>query len=176
MTDADAPLAVIGIGNILLGDDGFGPYVVELLHAQWDFPDSVALLDAGTPGLDLVSYLHGRQAAILVDAVTAVGPPGALRLYRGADLEKMAPQPRVSPHDPAVHEALQIAELAGDRPHVLLVGVIPQSTRLGVGLSAAVRDAASAASTIVVHELMVCGAAPTLRRKPLTPGAWWMRE
>jgi len=175
MSDADAPIAVIGIGNILLGDDGFGPYVVELLRAQWAFPDSVTLLDAGTPGLDLVTYLHGRKVAILIDTVTATGAPGALRLYRNADLAHLAPQARVSPHDPVVHEALQIAALAGDDPQVLLVGVIPLSTELGVGLSDTVRAAAAAASTVVVDELMACGVAPMLRREPMAADAWWIQ-
>ena len=135
----------------------------------------MTLLDAGTPGLDLVTYLHGREMVILIDAVSASGPPGELRLYRNGDLDKMEPQPRVSPHDPVVREALWIAELAGDGPRVLLVGVIPESTEIGARLSAPVHAAASVAGAVVIEELGRLGAAPQPRPQPSAPDPWWMR-
>ncbi len=176
MSDEKA-IAVIGLGNVLLGDDGFGPSVVELLRTAWCFPAAVALIDAGTPGLDLVNYLDGREVAILVDTVAAAGAPGELRLYRDGQLRDMPLQPRVSPHDPAVPEALWIAEFGGRAPRqVLLVGAIPASTELGLGLSVAVREAAGGAAQLVVRELERVGAAPAPRRRPLAPGSWWLDD
>ena len=172
----EASIAVIGLGNVLLGDDGFGPSVVELLRAGWQFPASVALIDAGTPGLDLVNYLDGREVVVLVDTVAATGAPGELRLYRGEELRGMPMKPRVSPHDPAVQEALWIAEFGGSGPRqVDLIGVIPAATDLGTGLSAPVREAACAAAVLVVQELTKHGAAPAPLRQPRSPDAWWMR-
>jgi len=176
-TDAEAPIAVVGIGNVLLGDDGFGPSVIELLRAGWRLPEAVELIDAGTPSLDLAGYLHGRAVAILIDAVAATGAPGELRLYRGDELRRLPPKPRMSPHEPAVQEALWIVELSGSGPRkVLLVGVIPQSIEPHPGLSPAVRASAAAAAELVVRELARCGAAPTPRRTPRMADAWWMRE
>lgn len=170
-------IAVIGLGNVLLGDDGFGPYVVELLRSGWDFPADVDVIDAGTPGLDLVTFLDGRECAILVDAVAAEGPPGELRLYSGEDLQRMPPKPRVSPHDPAVHEALGIVELAGRGPRrVVLIGAIPQSLELGAGITPAMHSAATAAADAVVAELAGVGAAPVRRAATAAPDPWWLRR
>lgn len=176
MITASARISVLGLGNVLFGDDGFGPFVIQSLRAGWDFPQNVCLVDVGTPGLDLVTYFQGTDMVFLIDAVGGSGVPGELRLYRGRELKQMQPKPRVSPHDPAVLETLLIAELAGDGPHdILLVGVIPRSLDLGVGLSAAVREAAAAASELVVRELANAGADPVPRHRPDTPDVWWMR-
>jgi len=172
----EASIAVIGLGNVLLGDDGFGPSVVELLRAGWNFPASVTLIDAGTPGLDLVNYLDGREVVILVDTVAATGAPGELRLYRGEELRCLPMKPRVSPHDPAVQEALWIAEFGGSGPRqIVLVGVIPAATGLGTGLSTPVREAARAAGVLVIEELRKNGASPAPLHAPRVPDAWWLR-
>jgi hydrogenase maturation protease len=176
---AEAPtrIAVIGIGNVLLGDDGFGPCVVALLQAGWEFPDNVTLVDAGTPGLGLVTFLDGCDVAVLVDAVGATGRPGELRLYRGEDLRNLPTKPRVSPHDPAVQEALSIVELGGRGPRaVRLFGVIPESHELGAGLSPPVRAAATATAVRVVEELTKFGAILTPRPEPRALEAWWMAD
>ena len=172
-TDAGAPIAVIGIGNVLLGDDGFGPYVVELLQSRWSFPSTVALIDAGTPGLDLVSYLLGREVVILVDAIAADGQPGELRVYSGAELQRLPLQPRVSPHDPAVQEALWTAQLAGFDPQVILIGAIPLATETGAGLSPTLRDTALDAAVLVVRELREHDIKVTTCRSQATPSLWW---
>lgn len=173
---ARARIAVVGLGNVLLGDDGFGPFVVELLRAGWDFPAGVELIDAGTPGLGLVTHLDDREVLLLVDAVGATGRPGERRRYSGDDLRTLPPKPRVSPHDPAVQEAIWITDLAGRGPRrVVLFGVIPASLNVGLQLSPPVRDAAAATAALVVHELAACGAPPVPRVNPPTPDAWWLR-
>jgi len=170
-------VAVIGLGNVLLGDDGFGPYVVELLRAGWEFPDCVELIDAGTPGLGLVTYLCDRDAVILIDAIVATGPPGELRSYRGSDLAAMPPQPRVSPHDPAVQETLAIAALSDHVPQsVVLIGAIAAATEVGSGLTAPLRAAARAAADLVVGEVARHAPAPRRRAHVPPPDNWWTRS
>jgi hydrogenase maturation protease len=172
---AEAPIAVVGIGNVLMGDDGVGPTVVALLRAGWALPPSVALVDAGTPGLDLAGHLHGRDTVILVDTVDG-GTPGDVRTYTGEELRRLPLAPRVSPHDPAVKEALWLAELGGRGPRrVLLVGVVPASTALGVGLSPAVARAAHEAVACVVAALAAAGVTAERSPAPIDAAAWWMR-
>lgn len=169
-------IAVIGIGNVLLGDDGLGPFVIELLRARWEFPENVVLIDAGTPSLDLIGHLQGHDAAILIDTVAAAGQAGEVRTYSGDALRSMPLSPRLSPHDPAVQEALCIADLAGTAPlDVLLVGVIPDSTEMGPGMTPPVYAAALEAASIVVQEVAQRGGAPQLRhpREPFRP--WWLQ-
>lgn len=173
--EQDAPVAVIGLGSVLLSDDGFGPNVVELLRAHWDFPDSVALVDAGTPGLALAGYLHRREIVILVDTVSGNGAPGELRTYRGEELRMLPLKPRVNPHDPAVQEALWIAELGGSGPRdVLLIGTIPASTEQGTSVTAPVRAAIILAANRVVEELTAAGVAVQRRATPRASQAWWI--
>ena len=171
---AVAPIAVIGMGNLLLRDDGFGPCVIGILGAGWEFPDSVELIDAGTPGLDLAGLLCERRAVIFIDSVAAKAAPGALRFYRDHELAgALALRPRVSNHDPALAEALAISRLVGGGPRsVLLVGAVPATVEVGVGLSAPVAAAAHAAATAVAATLAEWDAAPRRKRKGTRPWRW----
>lgn len=173
-----APFVVIGIGNVLLGDDGFGPNVIGILQAKWDLPATVELIDAGTPGLDLADILCGREAVILVDAVTTGGAPGKMCCYRDSDLDGvLALRPRVSGHDPALGDALAIARLAGHGPReLLLVGVVPESVEVGVGLSESVAAAADTAAAAVAAHLAQWTARPTRRKESASPAHWWARD
>ena len=169
-------IGVIGIGNVLMGDDGFGPYVVSTLQAACAFPADVDVRDMGTPGLDLTAYLAGLDALIVVDTVKAGGAAGELRRYTLADILRHAPQPRLSPHDPSLKEALLMAGLAGGGPRdVLLVGAIPARVGTGVGLSAAVRGAVPAAVDAVLAELERLGAPARRLRHAVPPQPWWER-
>jgi hydrogenase maturation protease len=169
-------LAVIGLGNVLMGDDAFGPTVIGALEAQYEFSPEVAVLDLGTPGLDLTPYLLGLDAAVIVDTVSASGAAGAMVLYRRDDILKAPPQPRLSPHDPGLKEALLTVAFAGDGPReVLLVGVVPGKVTTGIGLTAAVRAAVPGAVAEVVRELGRLGA-PAYARSPRSPlDLWWER-
>jgi len=173
-----APVAVIGMGNVLLGDDGFGPNVIGILAAQWEFPDDVELIDAGTPGLDLAGLLCGREAVIFVDSVAATAAAGKLRFYRDEELQgALVLKPRVSPHDPALAEALAIARLVGDGPRsVLLVGVVPETVDVGVGLTPAVAAAAHLAATAIVAEIKKWNSIPRRRPDRVRPTLWWMED
>lgn len=168
-------IAVIGIGNVLTGDDGVGPHVARVLEAAWELP-GVDVIDAGTPGLDLTTFLAGREAAVLVDAVKASGAPGELRTYDKATLLSRPPAMALSPHDPGVREALLNAEFMGAAPAtVKLVGVIPATVELGCRLSPAVRDAVPAAVAAVLDELRALGVAPSPRDPAGDPDLWWER-
>lgn len=173
-TTAVEPIAVVGLGNVLLGDDGFGPTVIEWLRARWRLPREVELIDAGTPGLDLASYLIERECVVLVDTVAATGEPGELRLYRGDELRRLPLKPRVSPHDPALGEALGIAELSGVAPReLMLVGVIPETVAASTQLSARVRQSVAAATTLVLAELARVGVNAEALPRPAAGPPWW---
>jgi hydrogenase maturation protease len=171
---ATRPVGVVGLGNVLMGDDAFGPWVVQLLLAEHVFPDEVSVHDLGTPGLDLVPWVTDLEALVLVDTVRATVPPGTLRLYRRDEILKHPPQTRLSPHDPGLKEALLTAEFAGRAPReVLLVGAVPEQTEMGVGLSAPVRGAVEPAAGEVLRELERLGYAAARREPPGRPQIWW---
>jgi hydrogenase maturation protease len=169
-------VAVLGLGNVLLGDDALGPYAVRLFESRYALPEQVEVLDVGTPGLDLLPYIEETEATILVDTVRSEAPPGTLRLFRRDEILKHAPRTRVSPHDPGLKETLLLLEFAGRGPReVLLVGVVPQRTVQGVGMSDPVRDSLPAVQAEIVRELERLGTPAIPRRYPLMPEIWWER-
>jgi len=172
-----ASISVLGLGNVLLGDDGVGPFVVELLRAAYELPVHVSVIDVGTPGLGLPAYLSESDAVVLVDAVSASGEPGELRFYRRDDLVRLPLKPRVSPHDPAVQDACCLVDLAGTAPRdLLLVGIIPAQQTLGAGLSEPVRRACEPAMAAVLQELARLGAPATPRATAAHPNLWWTSD
>jgi hydrogenase maturation protease len=170
-------IGVLGIGNVLMGDDGVGPYTVKLLEARYEFPEQVSLQDVGTPGLGISSVFSEYDALILIDAVSAKKNPGEVKLYRKNELVQVPLKPRVSPHDPALVEALLFAELSGKCPQeVVLVGVVPEVCELGCGLSAAVQAGVETAIGVVLVELEQLGAPVKMKARPDVPRIWWEKE
>jgi hydrogenase maturation protease len=169
-----ARIAVIGIGNVLTGDDAVGPHVVKVLEARFALPPDVQVMDAGTPGYDLTSFMADVEAVILIDAVKAKGGPGEVLVYDKEGLLKKAPMLAMSPHEPGVREALLNAEFIGVAPKVVrLVGVIPASVATGIGLSPEVRAAVPAAVAKVLKELEALGVRAVERTPPGEPDLWW---
>jgi hydrogenase maturation protease len=167
-------IAVLGLGNVLMGDDALGPTVVRRLAARHTFASDVSVMDVGTPGLDLTPFVSGLETLILVDTVKSGGPPGTLRTYRRDDILRNPPPQRVSPHDPGLKETLLTLEFAGLAPReVFLVGLVPGDTSMHAALTAAVRDGLAAVEAEVLRELERLGAPAVARPEPLAPDLWW---
>lgn len=167
-------ICLMGVGNVLMGDDALGPFLLKSLEAAWELPTNVTVLDAGTPGLDLTLFLDGFDALIAVDALQARGPPGEVRSYRRAELLAAALPIVVSPHEPTLREALLRLEVFGRCPKdVLLIGAIPESVATGTGLSAAVRLAVPVIQAQIIEELERLGAPARLRPVFQPADLWW---
>lgn len=163
-----------GIGNVLLGDDKVGPYVVHLLESQYEFDNDVELADLGTPALDLTHRIVGLQSLILVDSVASDDPAGTVVLYRKQDILRLAPAERLDPHSPALSECLLAAEILGAGPeNVLLVGVVGASYEPGQSLSVPVRQATANAIDAVLQEVHRLGHSAHKRSQPTLPAIWW---
>jgi hydrogenase maturation protease len=174
MIPPTARVGIVGLGNVLMGDDALGPTVVRVFESAYEVQEGVSVTDAGTPGLDLTPYLIDLDALILVDTVKSEGPPGALRLYRKEEILRNPPQPRLGPHDPGIKESLLTLDFSGRAPReVLLVGVIPGRVEHGVGLSEGVREAVPKACEAVAEELKRLGLPARPRSLPRCPDLWW---
>ena len=170
-------VAIIGIGNVLAGDDAVGPHVVRVFEARYALSEGVQVIDAGTPGYDLTAFLVDLDAVVLVDAVKAKGAPGELRTFDKAALLEKKPILALSPHEPGVREALLNADFMGVTPPVVrLVGVIPGGTATGIGLSDAVRAAVPGAVEAIARELGAIGVSLRERTPPVAPDLWWERR
>ncbi len=163
-----------GIGNVLLGDDGVGPYVARLLAARYEFEDGVEVTDLGTPALDLIDEISGRDAVILIDSVETEALPGTVHLYRKPDIMRQCPAVRMDPHSPALVDALLSADLFGIAPKdVLLVGIKPESYEAGCSLSKPVKASLDQVITEVLRELDRLGVEHRCRKHPAEPEVWW---
>jgi hydrogenase maturation protease len=158
MIDPRGPLLVLGIGNILLGDDGVGVRVVDAIRelvgrGEVALPSGTRLVDGGTRGRDLLPWLDEARAVLLVDAVDLDGPPGMVRVLRRPDLVP-TPTGGVATHSTGVGDLLTAARTAGVLPDaVAMVGVRPAALDTGLDLSEAVRAALPAAVATTIDEL-----------------------
>jgi hydrogenase maturation protease len=167
-------LLIAGIGNILLGDDGVGPYIARLLTAYYQFEEGVEIADLGTPALDLIDQISGRDAIILIDSIKVDCEPGTVLLYRKADIVRTSPAVRVDPHSPALIETLLSAELFATAPtDVLLVGVVGMTYDPGCRLSASAIAAVPKATVEIHNELKRLGVGYQRREHPASSGIWW---
>jgi hydrogenase maturation protease len=167
-------ICLMGVGNVLMGDDAIGPYVLKSLEAAFDFGPDVTVLDAGTPGLDLTLFLDGFDALVVVDAVQAKGKPGEVRSWRRAELLDKPLPIVMSPHEPTLREALIRLNMMGRCPRdVLLIGVIPARIETGAKLSSEVRRSLPIIEAQIMRELLRLGARPAPRAVPAVPDVWW---
>jgi len=145
---------VLGLGNVLMGDDGFGPYVARAFDEQYELGAGAEVLDLGTPGLDLTPWLADASHIIVIDTIRANEPPGTLRIYNKADIVRHVPFARVGPHDPGLKETLLTLQFAGRAPDtVTLIGAVPSRVAMGTALSDAVASAVPAALTAIIDQL-----------------------
>ena len=166
---------IIGLGNVLLGDDGFGPLAVEMFRCQYECGSNVEVLDLGTPGLDLAPYLYGMDLVVIADAVDAEEKPGTLCIYREDDLFGRRGALRLTAHDPGVQESLAQLRLAGHAPsELIIVGVVPESSSLGNGMSPSVLGASSRAIDHIARLLVERAISCRRRHAPVEPNLWWL--
>ncbi len=146
-------IVVLGLGNILLRDEGLGVRLVQRLQEEYTFPDSVELLDGGTLGLELLPLLAGASSLIVVDAVDLGAPPGTMVRWEGEDIPAHLTL-KVSPHQAGLADLLAAARLTGVLPErVVLWGMQPASLEPGLELTPEVEAAMSELEAGVLGEL-----------------------
>ena len=148
---------ILGIGNVLWADEGFGTRVVEALHDRYAFPDDVQLVDGGTQGMFLLPWVRSARRLLLFDAVDFGDPPATVRLVRGDDVPRFMGAKKVSMHQAGFQEVLFAAELAGDLPEAIaLIGVQPERLddyggSLSESVKAQIEPAVSMAAAVLDH-------------------------
>lgn len=168
-----------GMGNVLLGDDAFGPYIIRLLESQYVFDEEIELADLGTPALDLTHRIAARRGVILIDCI-APGEykAGTVLLYTKQELLSAIPARRFDPHSPALSECLLTAEMLGAVPEqILLVGAVGESFEPGLPLSVSLSASISRVIDAVLHELKSLGV--SFRPKFCAAGemgVWWQKS
>jgi hydrogenase maturation protease len=152
-TQPSASIAVVGVGNLLLSDDGVGIHAVRRLRSDSRLASMVRLIDGGTVGTDLLAEVCGCEKLLIVDAVDAGLPPGTTIWmdYCGPDLGRIDTR---NAHQSGIPGLLDDLRLLGQAPrHVVLVGVQPAAIGLGTELSPEVARALPAVSAEVARQL-----------------------
>ena len=150
-------LLILGLGNVICGDDGVGVVAVDRLAREYELPERVEALDGGTLGLTLLHYAAGADDLLLVDAIRADGPPGTLVRLEGDDVAP-AVRERLSVHQIGVADLLEGLRLLDAYPRrVSLLGLVPETLELQVGLSPAVDAHLTELVTEVAREVRRLG-------------------
>ncbi len=162
-------IVVLGIGNLLWADEGFGVRCVEALQARYDFAAHVRLVDGGTQGLYLVPQVHAAKRLLIFDAVDYGLAPGTLKVVEDDEVPRFLGAKKMSLHQTGFQEVLMLAQLSGSYPeHVLLIGCQPEELAdYGGSLRPSVRQALEPALALAVRRLDDWGAEPRPRERPL---------
>jgi hydrogenase maturation protease len=129
------PVLVLGMGNILLEDEGLGVRALEQLSRNYVLPPGVELLDGGTTGMGLLDDIGGREHVLVLDAVQNGEPPGTLVVMRDDEVPVYFGI-RVTPHQLGLADVLATLELSGEQPgSVTVLGMVPHSLEMSLELS-----------------------------------------
>ena len=158
---------VLGIGNVLWADEGFGVRAVQALHRRWAVPAQVQLVDGGTQGLYLLDHVCEASHVIVLDAIDFALAPGTLKVFRDAEVPVWS-DTVMSLHQTSFQELLSLARLRDRFPvHITLIGVQPHVLDdLGGSLSPLVRARLDEAVELAVAELANWGVVATRRTAP----------
>jgi hydrogenase maturation protease len=162
-------IVVLGIGNVLWADEGFGVRCVEALNARWQFAPQVRLVDGGTQGLYLIGHVQEAAKLLILDAIDYGLEPGSLKLVENDEVPRFLGAKKMSLHQTGFQEVLMLAQLTGHYPaQVLLVGCQPEELEdYGGSLRPVVKAAMEPALALALERLRAWGADPQPRQTPL---------
>ncbi|MDZ4253851.1 MAG: HyaD/HybD family hydrogenase maturation endopeptidase [Sulfuritalea sp.] len=127
MRDIQCEVLVLGIGNLLWADEGFGVRCVEQFAAEWELPASVTAMDGGTQGLYLLPYVQGALRLIVFDAIDYGLAPGTMKRIEGDQVPRFMGAKKMSLHQTGFQEVIAAASLTDQLPEqLLLIGVQPE--------------------------------------------------
>lgn len=164
-------ILVIGMGNVLMQDEGIGVRAVEELDCRYQLPAHVRVMDGGTTGMELFEPMRMADCLIVADAVNFDRPPGSL--VRIADQEINAFfQTKISNHQLGLSDLLALLTIKNERPRrLVIVGMVPYGLENRLGLSEHAAAGLDAMVEMLVHELSLVGVA-SLPREQVRVGHW----
>ena len=141
MTNCTEIIGILGVGNLLMGDEGFGVHFIEHLSASPQLPARVKILDGGTAGIMLAGFLEEVDHLYVIDTVNIEGTPGTIHRFKGEELRSRSLGLRMSPHQVGLLEILELCRLRDKAPATVeMITVIPKDVSLGLCLSEPVKE------------------------------------
>jgi len=135
----NSKVVIIGVGNLLLMDEGIGVHVINELEKQ-KLPQNVGIYDGGTGGFKLIDLMHGTKNVIFIDAVETGKAPGTITIFRAADIHSIYHKEKYSLHDTDLLEVIKMTELLENPPEIEIVGIQPKIINYGTTLSKELTD------------------------------------
>ncbi|MBV5297466.1 MAG: HyaD/HybD family hydrogenase maturation endopeptidase [Rhodoferax sp.] len=165
LTDSNESILVLGIGNLLWADEGFGVRAVQALHRQWRFASRVTLMDGGTQGFNLLTHVQAAMRMVIFDAIDYGLPPGTLKVLSNEQVPRFMGSKKLSLHQTGFQEVLGVAELTGHLPvELVLIGVQPeQLDDFGGSIRPVVKAQIQPAIDIALDRLRRWGCEPQAR-------------
>lgn len=154
----DKKIGVAGIGNYILGDEGFGVHVIHYLQNHYNFPDNVDIQDVGTAGIYMAPFLEECDPILVVDVVDTQGEPGSFHFFTLDDVRAGNFQTRMSPHQLGLLEILEVSKLRDAAPEEMeFYTVIPKELSECIELSAIVEQRKLEVAEMIVKRLRELG-------------------
>ncbi len=160
---------ILGIGNVLWADEGFGVRCVEEANRQYKFAENVELMDGGTQGIYLVQHVQACDVLVVFDAIDYGLTPGTMKIIEDDDVPKFMGAKKMSLHQTGFQEVLVTAELLGDLPEkIILIGVQPVEIEdFGGSLRAATKEQIKPAVEVALAYLRELDIGYAKRKEPL---------
>ena len=143
---------VLGVGNLLLSDEGVGVHVVRKLM-EMALPPRVEVVDGGVRGLGLMGTVAGADCLIVIDAVRGGGPPGSIYRFDVEDLTKSPQMYKMSVHEVGILDVLHVSRLVGQTPNTTIIGIEPKSLEMGMDLSPEIQAKVPRVIELILDEL-----------------------
>ena len=145
-------VVVLGVGNLLLSDEGVGVHVANKLM-DMDLPPEVDVVEGGTDGFRLMNVVTGAARLIVVDAIKGGGPPGSIYRFDLEDAPTYPDEYKTSVHQIGILEVVHLSALIGEAPETTIIGVEPKSLEMGMELSPEVEAKVPRIIELVLEEV-----------------------
>ena len=151
-----AELTVLGIGNILMQDEGVGVRLLEDIQQKRDWPESIEFVDGGAGGLNLLNVIESAKKMVVFDAAEMNLAPGEFRVITPAQIVDEPTDHRISMHDEPLTETLKLCEQFSHRPETIKIFVVqPEVVDFGMALTPTIKAVfdklADAAEKLVIE-------------------------
>lgn len=158
MNNKDKKIGILGIGNLIVGDEGFGVHTVHYLEENFEFPDNVVVKDGGTAGIYMSPFLEECDPIFVIDVVDIDAEPGSMHYYSSDDVKAGKISTRMSPHQLGLLEVLGICKLRDAAPETMeFYCVVPKVLETSTELSDVVAPRVKEISEISLKRLAEIG-------------------
>jgi hydrogenase maturation protease len=154
-------VVIIGVGNLLLMDEGIGIHVINELEKH-KLPENVDIYDGGTGGFKLIDLMHEAKRVIFIDAVETGKAPGTITIFTSKDVRSIYPKKKYSLHDTDLLEVIKMAELLDNPPKIEIVGIQPKIINYGTTLSKELADSMPEIINTVLSRIEEICSVPTV--------------